>query len=161
MQTIGDEGQTLNIALTEGTYSVYAIGGASADDYVLPDTSDALTSSAFALREGHEHGDLMAASATVTLVDGGTNTVTLGMTRKTMHIQDVTIKKIPTAATAVSVTIAPLWQSVTVGGGFAVASSSHTIAARQKPTLTAPTTNWRLGTRLTSKERTPRPWAST
>ena len=132
MQTIGDEGQTLNIALTEGTYSVYAIGGASADDYVLPDTSDALTSSAFALREGHEHGDLMAASATVTLVDGGTNTVTLGMTRKTMHIQDVTIKKIPTAATAVSVTIAPLWQSVTVGGGFAVASSSHTIAQHDK-----------------------------
>ena len=26
-QTIGDEGQTLNIALTEGTYSVYAVGG--------------------------------------------------------------------------------------------------------------------------------------
>ena len=41
----------------------------------------------------------MAASATVTLIDGGTNTVTLGMTRKTMLIQDVTIKKIPTAAT--------------------------------------------------------------
>ena len=34
---IGDEGQTLNIPLVEGTYSVYAIGGASADDYVLPE----------------------------------------------------------------------------------------------------------------------------
>ena len=128
VQTIGDEGQTLNIALTEGTYSVYAIGGASADDYVLPDTSDALTSSAFALREGHEHGDLMAASATVTLVDGGTNTVTLGMTRKTMHIQDVTIKKIPTAATAVCVTIAPLWQSLTVSGTYSTTNGSSTIA---------------------------------
>jgi len=31
-QTIGDEGQTLNIALTEGTYSVYAVGGVSAHD---------------------------------------------------------------------------------------------------------------------------------
>ena len=62
MQIIGDEGQTLNIPLTEGTYSVYAIGGASVDDYVLPDASDALTSSAIALREGHEHSDLMAAS---------------------------------------------------------------------------------------------------
>ena len=29
VQTIGDEGQTLNIGLTEGTYTVYAIGGAS------------------------------------------------------------------------------------------------------------------------------------
>ena len=64
VQTIGDEGQMLNIPLVEGTYSVYAIGGASTEDYVLPDASDALTSSAIALREGHEHGDLMAASAT-------------------------------------------------------------------------------------------------
>ena len=111
VQTIGDEGQTLNVPLVEGTYSVYAVGGASVSDYLLPDASDALATSAIALREGHEHGDLMAASATATLVDGGTNTVTLGMTRKTMLIQNVTIKKIPMVATAVSVSIAPLWQS--------------------------------------------------
>jgi hypothetical protein len=128
MQTIGDEGQMLNIPLVEGTYSVYAVGGASASDYVLPDASDALTTSAIALREGHEHGDLMAASATATLVDGGTDTVTLGMTRKTMLIQDVTIKKIPTAATAVSVTIAPLWQSLTIGGTYSTTNGSSTIA---------------------------------
>ena len=128
VQTIGDEGQTLNIPLTEGTYSVYAVGGASASDYVLPDASDALTSSAIALREGNEHGDLMATSATVMLVDGGTNTVTLGMTRKTMLIQDVTIKKVPTAATAVSVTIAPLWQALTVSGTYSTMNGSSTIA---------------------------------
>ena len=127
-QTIGDEGQMLNIPLVEGAYSVFAIGGASVDDYVLPDASDALTSSAIALREGHEHSDLMAASATVTLIDGGTNTVTLGMTRKTMLIQEVTIKKIPTAATAVSVTIAPLWQSLTVSGTYSTTNGSSTIA---------------------------------
>ena len=112
MQTIGDEGQTLNVPLVEGTYSVYAVCGASGSDYVLPTMDDATVTSAIALREGHKHGDLMAASATAMLVDGGTNTVTLGMARKTMLIQDVTIKKIPTAATAVSVTIAPLWQSL-------------------------------------------------
>ena len=44
VQTIGDEGQMLNIPLVEGAYSVFAIGGASVDDYVLPDASDALTS---------------------------------------------------------------------------------------------------------------------
>ena len=118
VQTIGDEGQTLNIPLVEGTYSVYAVGGASASDYVLPDADDATVTSAIVLKEGKTHGDLMAASATAALVDGGTNTVTLGMTRKTMLIQDVTIKKIPTAATAVSVTIAPLWQSLTVSGTY-------------------------------------------
>lgn len=128
VQTIGDDGQTLNIALVEGSYTVCAVGGASAADYVLPAADDATATSALTLREGHGHGDLMTATATATLTDGGTNTVTLGMTRKTMLIQDVTIKKIPTAATAVSVTIAPLWQSLTVGGGFATAGASTTIA---------------------------------
>ena len=128
VQTIGDEGQTLNIALTEGMYSVYAVGGVSASDYVLPSVSDALTSSAIALQEGKELTDLMTASATVTLVDGGTNTVTLGMTRKTLLIQDVTIKKVPSTATAVTVTIAPLWQSLTIGGTYSTTNGSSTIA---------------------------------
>ena len=127
-QTIGDEGQTLNIALTEGTYTVYAVGGASTADYVLPTTQDALTTTALALQEGHDHGDLMTASATATLVDGGTNTVTLGLQRKTMLLQDVTIKKVPTAATAVSVTIAPLWQALTVSGTYSGTAGAKTIA---------------------------------
>lgn len=80
------------------------------------------------LKEGRTLTDLMAAQATATLVDGGTNTVTLGLQRKTMLIQDVTIKKIPTAATAVSVTIAPLWQALTVSGAFANDGQSQTIA---------------------------------
>lgn len=126
-QTIGDEGQTLNIALTEGTYSVYAVGGVSASDYVLPTVSNALTTSAITLQEGKKLTDLMAASATVTLVDGGTNTVTLGMARKTMLIHDVTIKKVPSAATAVTVTIAPLWQSLTIGGTYSTTNGSSTI----------------------------------
>ena len=124
-QTIGDEGQTLNVALTEGTYSVYAVGGVSSTDYVLPSVSDALTSSAIALQVGKVLTDLMTASATVTLVDGGTNTVTLGMTRKTLLIQDVTIKKVPSTATAVTVTIAPLWQSLTIGGSAATMQSAR------------------------------------
>ena len=127
-QTFGDEGQTLNIALTEGTYSVYAVGGVSSSDYVLPSVSDALTTSAIALQEGKKLTDLMTASAMVTLVDGGTNTVTLGMTRKTMQIQDVTIKKVPSAATAVTVTIAPLWQSLTIGGTYSTTNGNSTIS---------------------------------
>lgn len=128
MQTIGDEGQTLNIGLVEGTYSVYAIAGASATDYTLPTQSEGTSTSAITLKEGKAHGDLMAATATATLVDGGTNTVTLGLQRKTMLIQSIEIKKIPTAATAVSVTIAPLWQSLTVGGTYSTAGGSQTIA---------------------------------
>jgi len=111
VQTIGSAGQTLNVALTEGTYTVYAIGGASSADYTLPTKDDATTTTALTLKEGRTNGDLMTASATATLTDGGTNTVTLGLQRKSMLLQDVSISKVPSAATAVSVTIAPLWQS--------------------------------------------------
>ena len=51
-QTIGDEGQTLNVALTVGTFSMYAVGGVPASDYVLPTVSNALTTSAITLQEG-------------------------------------------------------------------------------------------------------------
>ena len=127
VQTIGDEGQTLNIALVEGTYSVYAIGGASSTDYSLPTKDDATTTTALTLKDGKALTDLMAATATATLVDGGTNTVTLGLARKVMMIQDIEIKKIPTAATAVSVTFAPLWQNITVGANYAGTTGSSTI----------------------------------
>ena len=128
VQTIGDAGQTLNIALTEGTYSVYAVGGASSTDYNLPTKDDATTTTAITLKDGKALTDLMAATATATLVDGGTNTVTLGLARKVMMIQDIEIKKIPTAATAVSVTFAPLWQNITVGANYAGTTGSSTIA---------------------------------
>jgi hypothetical protein len=127
-QTIGNEGQALNIPLVEGTYTVYAVGGASATDYALPTSSDATTTTAIPLFGGHTLTDLMAASATVTLVDGGTNTVTLGLQRKTMLVQDIIIRQVPTAATAVSVTIASLWQALTASGTFSGTSGSQTIS---------------------------------
>ena len=45
-----------------------------------------------------------------------------------MMIQDVTIKKVPSAATAVTVTIAPLWQSLTIGGTYSTTNGNSTIA---------------------------------
>ena len=132
VQSIGDAGQTLNIALVEGTYSIYAIGGTSSTDYNLPALSDATTTTAITLKEGRSLTDLMAAHATVTLEDGEANTVTLGLERKVMLLQDVTIKKVPTAATAVSVVIAPLWQSLSLGGTYSTANSSATIALNRQ-----------------------------
>lgn len=132
VQTTGDEGQTLNIALTEGTYSVYAVGGASTEDYELPSATNALTTSAIALKEGHEHSDLMTAKANVVLADGEANTVTLGMERSTMLLQSVVVKKIPTAATAVSVTISPLWQSLTVDGNYRGTDGSYSLSLEKQ-----------------------------
>ena len=45
-----------------------------------------------------------------------------------MLLQDVTIKKVPSAATAVTVTIAPLFQNITVNGSFCGTDGSQTIS---------------------------------
>ena len=128
VQTIGDEGQMLNIALVEGAYSVYAVGGASSTDYTLPTKDGATTTTTITLKDGKVLTDLMAAQATTTLADGEENTVTLGMERKVMLLQDVTIKQVPTAATAVSVTISPLWENIAIGGTYGGTAGTTTIA---------------------------------
>ena len=127
LQTLTDENHPLSIALTEGDYSVYAIGGASAENYLLPSQEDATPSMAISLQAGKRHDDLMVAKSNVTLVDGGTNTLTLALERKVMMLQNVTLNKIPSAATAVSVTISPLWQRLE-GTTYAGKEGSTTIA---------------------------------
>ena len=128
VQTIADADQSISIALAEGTYAIYALGSVSTADYTLPAKDEATPTSAVALNEGRTLTDLMAASAVATLTDGGSNTVTLGLRRKTMLLQDVTIKKVPSAATAVTVTIAPLCQNITVNGSFCGTDGSQTIS---------------------------------
>lgn len=126
VQTIKNEQQTLNIALVEGTYTVYAIGGASAENYVLPSKEEAVPELPIVLREGRNHEDLMVATDQVTLVDGGTNTLTLSLKRKVLLLQSVSVKNVPVAATAVSVTILPLWTSL-LGTEYAGESGEETI----------------------------------
>ena len=118
LQTISDTEQTLSISLEEGLYTVYAIGGASETDYVIPSKDNATPSSIIALQDGKTLTDLMAAMSTVTLVEGETNTLTLSMERKVMLLQSVVISNLPTYATAVSVSIAPLWQNLTIETEF-------------------------------------------
>lgn len=128
LQTISDTEQTLSISLEEGLYTVYAIGGASETDYVIPSKNDATPSSVIALQDGKILTDLMAAMSTVTLVEGETNTLTLSMERKVMLLQSVVISNLPTSATAVFVSIAPLWQDLTIGTEFTGTQGTARIA---------------------------------
>lgn len=127
LQTIADESQTLSIPLVEGNYSVLAIGGASSDTYSLPTQANAAPSMEITLQEGKSHADLMLAKSNVTLVDGGTNTLTLAMERKVMQLQSVVLEGIPSAATAVSVTISPLWEKLN-GTDFVGETGALTVA---------------------------------
>ena len=127
LQTISDAEQMLSIQLTEGSYVVYAVGGATAENYILPSQENATPSMAIMLQEGKKHTDLMVAQSNVVLVDGGTNVLTLAMERKVMMLQSMVLKNIPLAATEVSITISPLWEKV-VGTSYEGTSGTETIA---------------------------------
>ena len=128
VQVIGAADQALKLTLTEGDYSVFAIGGADAETYTLPAKEDATKTTPLTLNENKALTDLMAASSTVTLIDGGSNTLTLGLERKVMLVQSITISKVPAAATAVSLSMAPLYQALTVGTSYAAETGTATIA---------------------------------
>ena len=127
LQSIADASEALSVPLTEGSYSVYAIGGATAENYNLPTKEEASPSMAIALKEGKEHGDVMVAQGRVTLVDGETNVLTLNMERKVMLLQEVSVNHIPAVATAVTVTFSPLWESL-LGAGYAGVAGTETVA---------------------------------
>lgn len=74
----------------------------------------------------------MTATAMVTLMDGEANTVTLGMERRTMLLQSVVMKKISMAAMAVSVSVAPLWQSLMVGCDYAGADGTYLLNLKKQ-----------------------------
>ena len=107
---------------------MYAIGGADAETYTLPTKEDVTKTTPLTLNEGESLTDLMAASSTVTLVDGGSNALTLGLERKVMLVQSITISQVPAAATAVSLSMAPLYQALTVGTSYAAETGTATIA---------------------------------
>ena len=132
LQTIGDAEQTLSIPLGEGMYTVYAIGGASEEDYVLPDQDEATATTIISLKDGKTLTDLMAAMSTVTLTEGETNVLTLGMERKVMLLQSVTISHLPTSTTAVSVSVAPLWQNLTIGTTFTGAQETARMVLKRE-----------------------------
>lgn len=127
LQTISDETQMLNISLTEGSYAVYAIGGATPENYILPSKENATSAMAIALQEGKGHTDLMVAKSDVVLADREMNVLTLSMQRKVMLLQSVVLQNIPSVATAVSVTLSPLWKKLE-GVSYKEESGTETMA---------------------------------
>lgn len=127
IQTLEEETEALNIPLVEGTYTVCAIGGAQASRYNMPTKEEAAPTTPITLKEGMDHGDLMTAKSTVTLADGETNQLTLSMSRKVMQLTDITINQIPKNVTAVSVTILPLWATLSIDGTYYQSGTSHVI----------------------------------
>lgn len=128
VSTVNNGTSMFSINLLEGIYRVCAIAGADADCYLLPSKDAATASSSIALQDGKAHTDLMTANHTVTLTDGETNTLLLSLQRKVMLINEVVIENVPSSVKAVSVTIAPLHQAITVTGDYLGGSGVQTVS---------------------------------
>lgn len=116
-----------DMKLQAGKYKVYAVAGASSTDYSLPKKDDATPQSVVTLNDGKQHSDLMTAASDVTLVDGEDSDLTLLMQRKVLMLTAVNITDVPDDVTGISATISPLYENITLSGGYSGEQASQTI----------------------------------
>ena len=147
--TIQDEEDRFSINLPAGDYEVVGVGGMEEERYSLPSTLT--TSSAISLISGKVYDDLMAAKSSITLTSGGENTVTLGLERKVMLIKSITINDVPSETSAVSVSIAPLYEHLLLNGNFEGENGSCTIPLTCQPDGTT----WKMASNDNSNYQLP------
>lgn len=129
LQTIASADDNLSFKLPEGTYDVYAIAGASADNYELPAKADATEESVITLLADKEHCDLMTATTNgLTLKANEENTLELSLERKVLMIQSVTMTNIPTDVEELTVSISPLYTTLLLNGSYGSETGSATIS---------------------------------
>lgn len=128
VQTLEQADDAIDIKLPEGSYDVYALGGAEGNRYVLPTASSASKTSVIALQEGQKHGNLMAGHSLVTLSANGSNSLTIGLERKVMLIKGIVITNVPESTGAVSIKIAPLQGEMLLDGSYQGTDNGNTIA---------------------------------
>ncbi len=150
----------VSMELSEGTFTVYAIGGADDSRLGLPTQETAEKTSIISLKDGKAFDDLMTAHATVALSSKGSNTLTLGMERKVCQIVSATIKNVPDETEEVSISISPLYESILLNGSYYGENGTCTIplvkqedsntwketaGIYQLPSVSKPTISVRIG----------------
>lgn len=114
---VTDDGEA-DFKLSAGTYSLYAVAGADADNYILPDKSSATPESIVALRDGRKHGDLMCASAEAVVDDEKETEITLEMKRKVLQLVSVCISNVPDDVVDITAAIQPFSENVKINGEY-------------------------------------------
>lgn len=138
-QLLSDNDQ-LSMDLSPTTYQIYAIGGATEGDYTLPTQANATATSAVTLNSEATHGDLMTAHNTINLSDNESTTLTLTMSRKVMHLQDLVIKNVPTTVDAVAVAFTPIYDNLLLNGDYSTTSSEQAVTLTEQ----ADGTTWQI-----------------
>lgn len=117
--TIADATSSISMKLQAGTYKVCAIAGADDTRYSMPTQDEALSSSVATLNDGQSHADIMAMTPTdITMTKGATNSLTIALNRKVNLIQNIALNDLPETATAVAVTLSPLYHAMKLDGTY-------------------------------------------
>ena len=132
VKVLPDVTQNALVAVQGGTYGVYALAGADAAHYDLPSEDDASTTSVISLKAEETQGDLMASHESVTVADAAEKNLTLTLTRVVSGIKQITIKKVPAAVTAVSVSVDPLYQAFRQDGTYSGTGGSCSVALTEE-----------------------------
>ncbi len=119
-KTLTSATTTTEFTLPVGTYSIYAVGGMSSDNYNIPTKDNATSTSVLSLKDGvNEHADIMTAQQSgITLTAGQSSEQTLNFTRKVAKITNLTITDVSEDVTEVTVTLSPVFSAINLDGTF-------------------------------------------
>lgn len=129
-EVISAEGEALSVDLVQGSYDILAVAGADEDVYSVPAEEDAVKTAEILLRSGQKHTDLMTAVSSIDLKPGNT-TLTIGFQRKVIELSSVVIRQIPADVTAVSVSLSPSYQGITLSGDYVSRGSQEVSLTKQ------------------------------
>lgn len=124
---LSDVTQNALVPVAGGTYDIYAVAGVDASLYDMPTKDEAQKTSPLTLKSEQKQGDLMTSHATVTVADAEEHNLTLSLTRAVSGVKQITIKKVPAGVTAVSVSVAPLYETLLLDGTYSGTNGRCTI----------------------------------
>lgn len=126
-----DDGETTEAFFEPGTYTIYAVGSDDLSAFTLPERETASPSSVITLAAGHEMGDLLMDSQSVTLEKGVPQDLTLTLTRQVFRIEEVSVEDVPAEVTAVEINISSIRPAIKLDGTLTGETMSITIPLTQ------------------------------
>lgn len=116
--TTDESNNSATIDLPAGTYTLYAVGGEDLSRFTLPTVSEASPTSVISCASGKIMDDLLLKSATVELGDNESLNQTISLEHKVFSLTAVEVANVPSNVTAVTLSIAPLYQSIKLDGTY-------------------------------------------
>lgn len=116
--TTDESSNSPTIDLPAGTYTLYAVGGEDLSRFTLPTVSEASPTSVISCASGKIMDDLLLKSATVELGANESLNQTISLEHKVFSLTAVEVANVPSNVTAVTLSIAPLYQSIKLDGTY-------------------------------------------